>query len=97
MVTTALASARVKSLDSISACTMVVSGVTTEEPGGALSTPVNASPVLMSVPPVTIRVAALFCTKLRETFPVASVVPLGSPSSHLPFPFKSWNMVAPLM
>ncbi len=35
---------------------MVVNGVTTVEPSGALSVPEKASPVEMSVPPVMIRV-----------------------------------------
>ena len=68
---------------------MVVSGVTMDEPGGALRTPVNGRLVEMSRPPVTISVAVLFLTRSMENLPLASVSPLGSPASHLPLPFKS--------
>ena len=74
--------------------TSVVSGVTTVEPSGALSVPVKASPVEMSVPPVMIRVPWGSCS---VKLPSALVVAEASPASKTPLPLASANTKAPAM
>ena len=77
-------------LAAIVAATSVVSGLTTFDPGGAVSCPWNASPVDLSMPP-TVRSVADGSPKSKLKLPSWSVVVQTSPSpgSHALFSLPS--------
>ena len=76
--------------------TIVVRGVTEEEPAGAFNVAVKAFPVSTFTPPyATIANGAPVLSKSTE--PVASDVPFCSPVSQTPLLLRSANTVAPDM
>ena len=79
----------------INAETSVVSGVMTMAPGGPFRMLLYAKPVEISVPPEITIGAELSSCSFRVKLPSEPVVVLGSPSSHLLLPLRSWKTVAP--
>ena len=73
---------------------MVVNGVITVESLGALRTPINSLPVLISNPPVTTK--GVFLSPPIVKLPSDPESTLVSPTSNKLFPLASRNTVEPL-
>ena len=78
----------------IPSASSVVRGLTTVEPKGALSLPVNARPVSTLVPPITTKAAPQAGVNLKN--PLESVDTVASPMSAEPLLLASQSTVAPL-
>ncbi|MCX7178253.1 MAG: hypothetical protein NTX56_05565 [Proteobacteria bacterium] len=74
--------------------TRVVKGVTTVEPGGAFSSPMNGVLVELSTPPVERTMWSPWPGKEKE--PSAPVVTQGSLSWNMRSSFRSKHTVAPI-